>query len=138
MVLTCPKFAVLSTGLPGSGYLNPEEVRTLLKAAQIPLVEEFTSTDRDELVAFAKRVKFPVVAKVVGPIHKSDMGGVALNIRSEEHLIFEYERMMRLPDVTAVMVQPMLKGQELFLELSMKSVSVMSCFAVWEAFLSKC
>ena len=100
--------------LPGSGYLNPEEVRTLLKAAQIPLVEEFTSTDRDELVAFAKRVKFPVVAKVVGPIHKSDMG-VALNIRSEEHLIFEYERMMRLPDVTAVMVQPMLKGQELFL-----------------------
>ena len=97
--------------LPGSGYLNPEEVRTLLKAAQIPLVEEFTSTDRDELVAFAKRVKFPVVAKVVGPIHKSDMGGVALNIRSEEHLIFEYERMMRLPDVTAVMVQPMLKGQ---------------------------
>ena len=101
--------------LPGSGYLNPEEVRTLMKAAQIPLVEEFTSTDRDELVAFAKRVKFPVVAKVVGPIHKSDMGGVALNIRSEEHLIFEYERMMRLPDVTAVMVQPMLKGQELFL-----------------------
>ena len=89
--------------LPGSGYLNPEEVRTLLKAAQIPLVEEFTSTDRDELVAFAKRVKFPVVAKVVGPIHKSDMGGVALNIRSEEHLIFEYERMMRLPDVTAVL-----------------------------------
>lgn len=64
--------------LPGSGYLNPEEVRTLLKAAQIPLVEEFTSTDRDELVAFAKRVKFPVVAKVVGPIHKSDMGGRCL------------------------------------------------------------
>ncbi len=62
--------------LPGSGYLNPEEVRTLLKAAQIPLVEEFTSTDRDELVAFAKRVKFPVVAKVVGPIHKSDMGAL--------------------------------------------------------------
>ena len=101
--------------LPGSGYLNPEEVRTLLKAAQIPLVEEFTSTDRDELVAFAKRVKFPVVAKVVGPIHKSDMGGVALNIRSEEHLIFEYVRMLRLPDVSAGMVLPMLKGQELFL-----------------------
>lgn len=101
--------------LPGSGYLNPEEVRILLKAANIPLVEELTSTDRDELVAFAKRVKFPVVAKVVGPIHKSDIGGVALNIRSEEHLIFEYERMMRLPDVVAVMVQPMLKGQELFL-----------------------
>lgn len=101
--------------LPGSGYLDSEEVRTLLKAANIPLVEEFTSTDQNELIAFAKRVKFPVVAKVVGPLHKSDIGGVALNIRSEEHLIFEYERMMRMPDVKAVMVQPMLKGQELFL-----------------------
>lgn len=101
--------------LPGSGYLNPDEVRILLKAANIPLVEEFTSTDQDELIAFAKKVKFPVVAKVVGPLHKSDIGGVALNIRSEEHLIFEYERMMRMPDVKAVMIQPMLKGQELFL-----------------------
>ncbi|CAK7010707.1 MAG: Peptidyl-lysine N-acetyltransferase Pat [Parabacteroides sp.] len=101
--------------LPSSGYLAPEEVRILLKAANIPVVEELTSTDIDELVAFAKMVKFPVVAKVVGPVHKSDIGGVALNIRSEEHLIFEYERMMRLPDVKAVMVQPMLKGQELFL-----------------------
>lgn len=101
--------------LPGSGYLKPEEVRILLKAAQIPVVEELASADCEELVAFAKKVKFPVVAKVVGPVHKSDIGGVALNIRSEEHLIFEYERMMRLPDVTAVLVQPMLKGQELFL-----------------------
>ena len=101
--------------LPGSGYLNPEEVRTLLRAANIPLVEEFTSADKDELIKFAKKVKFPVVAKVVGPVHKSDIGGVALNIRSEEHLLFEFERMMRLPDVTAILVQPMLKGQELFL-----------------------
>ena len=101
--------------LPSSGYLAPEEVRILLKAANIPVVEELTSTNIDELVAFAKMVKFPVVAKVVGPVHKSDIGGVALNIRSEEHLIFEYERMMRLPDVKAIMVQPMLKGQELVL-----------------------
>mgnify|MGYP000514950409 CR=1 FL=1 len=60
-------------------------------------------------------MKYPVVAKVVGPVHKSDIGGVALNIRGEEHLLFEYERMMRLPGVTGIMVQPMLKGQELFL-----------------------
>lgn len=101
--------------LPSNGYLAPEQVRTLLGAANIPSMEEFTSTDKDELITFAKRVKFPVVAKVVGPVHKSDIGGVALNIRSEEHLLFEFERMMRLPDVTAIMVQPMLKGQELFL-----------------------
>ena len=101
--------------LPNSGYLSPKDVRRLLRAAYIPLVEEIASTDCDELLAFARKVKFPVVAKVVGPVHKSDIGGVALNIRSEEHLRFEFERMIRLPDVKAVMVQPMLKGQELFL-----------------------
>ena len=78
-------------------------------------MEEYASDDRDALLAFAKKVKYPVVAKVVGPVHKSDIGGVALNIRGEEHLLFEYERMMRLPGVTGIMVQPMLKGQELFL-----------------------
>lgn len=101
--------------LPADGYLSPEETRLLLKAANIPLVEEFTSSDKDELLAFARKIKYPVVAKVVGPVHKSDMGGVALNIRCDEHLLFEYERMMKLPGVTGIMVQPMLKGHELFL-----------------------
>ena len=101
--------------LPADGYLSPEETRLLLKAANIPLVEEFTSSDKEELLAFARKIKYPVVAKVVGPVHKSDMGGVALNIRCDEHLLFEYERMMKLPGVTGIMVQPMLNGQELFL-----------------------
>lgn len=101
--------------LPSEGYLNPAQVRTLLGAANIPMVAEFTSDNKEEILEFAKKVKYPVVAKVVGPVHKSDIGGVALNIKYEEHLLFEFERMMRLPDVTSIMVQPMLKGQELFL-----------------------
>ena len=101
--------------LPSGGYLNPVDVRKLLKAANIPLVEEFVSADKEELLAFAKEIGFPVVAKVVGPVHKSDVGGVSLNINTEEHLLFEIERMMSLPEVTGVLVQPMLKGQELFL-----------------------
>ena len=55
------------------------------------------------------------VAEVVGPVHKSDIGGVVLNIKSEQHLALEFDRMMQLPEVTAVMVQPMLKGTELFI-----------------------
>ncbi|MDR1919499.1 MAG: acetate--CoA ligase family protein [Tannerellaceae bacterium] len=109
-----PEIRRMLESLP-SGYLSPEDVRKILKTAQIPLVEELVTTDKKALIAFAGKVKYPVVAKVVGPVHKSDIGGVALNIRSEEHLLFEYERMMKLPDVTAVMIQPMLKGQELFL-----------------------
>jgi acetyltransferase len=109
-----PEIRRMLESLP-DGYLSPEDVRRILKSAQIPLVEELVTTDKDEMIAFASKVKYPVVAKVVGPVHKSDIGGVALNIRSEEHLVFEYERMMTLPGVTAVMIQPMLKGQELFL-----------------------
>lgn len=101
--------------LPESGYLNPLDTRELLKAANIPLVEEFSSDNKEEIINFAKSVGFPVVAKVVGPVHKSDIGGVALNVRSEEHLALEYDRMMKLPGVTGILVQPMLKGQELFL-----------------------
>ncbi|MDR1645947.1 MAG: acetate--CoA ligase family protein [Tannerellaceae bacterium] len=109
-----PEIRRMLESLP-DGYQSPEDVRRILKTAQIPLVEELVTTQWEEAVTFARKVKYPVVAKVVGPVHKSDIGGVALNIRSEEHLMFEYERMMKLPGVTAVMIQPMLKGRELFL-----------------------
>ncbi|MDR1557545.1 MAG: acetate--CoA ligase family protein [Tannerellaceae bacterium] len=109
-----PEIRRMLESLP-DGYLSPENVRRILKSAQIPLVDELVTTERNEVTAFARKVKYPVVIKVVGPVHKSDIGGVALNIRSEEHLMFEYERMMKLPEVTAVMIQPMLKGLELFL-----------------------
>ena len=48
-------------------------------------------------------------------MHKSDVGGVVLNIRTEKHLALEFDRMMQIPDATAVMVQKMLKGTELFI-----------------------
>ena len=101
--------------LPSSGYLKPEHVRLLLSAANIPLVDEITSDSKEEILDFARRVGFPVVAKVVGPVHKSDVGGVALNIRTEDHLALEFDRMMKIKDVTGILVQPMLNGQELFL-----------------------
>jgi acetyltransferase len=110
-----PEIRRIIDQLPQSGYLDPAQVRQLLQAAGVPMVDEFTSDNKEEILAFARKVKYPVVAKVVGPIHKSDIGGVALNVQCEEHLIFEFERMMRLPEVTAILVQPMLKGKELFL-----------------------
>ena len=97
------------------GYLAPEAVREILACAGIPLVPEMVSTSKEELATFAQKVGFPVVAKVVGPVHKSDVGGVALNIRTPEHLALEFDRMMQIPDATAVMVQRMLRGTELFI-----------------------
>ena len=98
-----------------SGYLAPDTVRELLSCAGIPLVPEIVSISKEELTAFAEKVGYPVVAKVVGPVHKSDVGGVALNIRTPEHLALEFDRMMQIPDATGVMVQKMLKGTELFI-----------------------
>ncbi|MDR2683577.1 MAG: acetate--CoA ligase family protein [Dysgonamonadaceae bacterium] len=100
--------------IPDSGYIAPKQVQELFRAAGIPMVEELVSSKWKEVKAFAAQTGFPVVAKVVGPVHKSDVGGVVLNIRSEKHLQMEFERLIRLPEATAVMVQPMLKGMELF------------------------
>ena len=98
-----------------TGYLAPDAVREILSCAGIPMVPEMVSPSKDELIAFAEKTGYPVVAKVVGPVHKSDVGGVTLNIRTAEHLALEFDRMMQIPDATGVMVQKMLKGTELFI-----------------------
>lgn len=98
-----------------SSWLSPDCVREILTCAGIPMVPEMVSTSREELTAFASRVGYPVVAKVVGPVHKSDVGGVALNIRTAEHLSLEFDRMMQIEGAEGVMVQKMLKGTELFI-----------------------
>ncbi len=102
-------------GIEENGYVSPQTVRDILSCAGIPLVPELVATSKDELTAFAQRVGYPVVAKVVGPVHKSDVGGVALNIRTPEHLALEFDRMMQIPGATGVMVQKMLRGTELFI-----------------------
>ena len=103
------------TSIENDGYVPPQTVRDILSCAGIPLVPEMVSTSKEELTAFAERVGYPVVAKVVGPVHKSDVGGVALNIRTPEHLALEFDRMMKIEGATGVMVQKMLKGTELFI-----------------------
>ena len=100
-----PRIRRIIDSIPEDGYIEPHYVQALLHAAGIPLVDEFVSDNKEEIVAFARRCGFPVVAKVVGPVHKSDVGGVVLNIKSEQHLALEFDRMM----------QTMLKGTELFI-----------------------
>ena len=97
-----------------SGWLAPGVVREILECAGISMVPEMVSTSCEELAAFARQVGYPVVAKVVGPVHKSDVGGVALNVRTPEHLAIEFGRMMQIEGATGVMVQKMLRGTELF------------------------
>ena len=110
-----PRIRRIIDGIGENGYISPSLVHDLLSAAGIPTVPEFVSDQKEEVIKFAGECGFPVVAKVVGPVHKSDVGGVALNIRSKEVLAAEFERMMQIADAKAVMVQKMIKGTELFI-----------------------
>ena len=115
MGVDIPKIREIIAGIHDDGFIAPQQVRQLLECAKIPLVPEKVASSKEELVAFAEQVGYPVVAKVVGPVHKSDVGGVALNIRSARHLEEEFDRMMQIKDAKGVMVQKMLKGTELFI-----------------------
>jgi acetyltransferase len=97
------------------GYLEPSLIQQLLNAADIPLVRETVASSKRELLSAAKTTGYPLALKVVGPVHKSDVGGVTLNIKSEKHLSAEFGRMMRIKGVKAVLVQQMLSGIELFI-----------------------
>ncbi len=98
-----------------NGYLEPTLIQQLLNTVQIPVVREKVVTSKQDLISAANKTGYPLALKVVGPVHKSDVGGVTLNIKSEKHLEAEFDRMMRIKGVTAVLVQQMLSGTELFI-----------------------
>jgi acetyltransferase len=97
-----------------AGYLPPEAVQRLLDAAGVPRVAERVAADPDAAAAAAGELGFPLVMKVVGPVHKSDVGGVTVGINDEKTVRSETERMLRIEDATGVLLQPMKKGVELF------------------------
>jgi acyl-CoA synthetase (NDP forming) len=98
-----------------NGYLSPLQVQTLLDAAGISRVKEIVIDKMDQLRKAALEIGFPLVMKVVGPVHKTDVGGVVLNVTDEETMIVEFNRMMNIPGTHAIMLQPMLTGIQIFI-----------------------
>ncbi|PXY01532.1 CoA ligase [Marinifilum breve] len=98
-----------------NGYLSPEQIHNLLDAAGIARAQEGVADTEEEIVALAKKIGFPLVMKVVGPVHKSDVGGVTLNVKDEETVRSEFKRMMQIKDTYAVMLAQMLSGTEVFI-----------------------
>ncbi len=98
-----------------NGYLEPAGIQGLLRAANIPLVREGVAKTKAEVIELAGSIGYPLALKVVGPVHKSDVGGVTLNIKSQRHLEADLSRMEKIEGVTGVMVQKMLSGTELFI-----------------------
>ncbi len=97
------------------GYLKPSDVQALLDAAGIARAREFVATHPTEAIEAAQKAGFPAVMKVIGPVHKSDVGGVVLNVTDEAAVLTHYHRLMQIKDATGVLVQPMLSGSELFI-----------------------
>ena len=98
-----------------NGYLPPDRVSKLLDAAGIKRAGEATVTNREEAAKEAERIGFPVVMKVIGPLHKSDVDGIALNVSGKEEASREFDRMIAIKDTTGILIQPMLTGTEIFI-----------------------
>jgi len=96
------------------GYLEPLVIQSILDAAGIPRVSEAVSTDEASLFVQAHSTGFPLAMKVVGPVHKSDVGGVALGIDNDVELMEHFQRMSLIEGFEGVLIQPMLEGIEVF------------------------
>ncbi len=85
----------------------------LLEASGINIVRQQTITSMDDMDNIVP--EFPLVAKVIGPIHKTEIDGVALHIKSLDELKKQCARLLKLEGCSGVSIQPMLKGIELFI-----------------------
>ncbi|MDR3227715.1 MAG: acetate--CoA ligase family protein [Prevotellaceae bacterium] len=101
-----------------NGYLGLKEIGILLDAAEIPRKQEIEVKTETDAINFARKVGYPLVMKVVGPVHKSDVGGVVLDVQNEETVIKEFNRLIKIQETTAVEIYPMLSGTEIFVGAS--------------------
>jgi carbamoylphosphate synthase large subunit len=65
-----------------------------------------------EAAVAAAAIGFPVVLKVSGAtlLHKTEVGGVSLNLKTEQEVRDEGRRLLRIPGCEAVLVQEMVRG----------------------------
>ena len=76
--------------------LNEVEAKEVVRDAGIPVVEAKQAATKEEAVATAKALGFPVVVKVASPdfLHKSDIGGVKVNLKSEAEVEAAWDEIM--------------------------------------------
>jgi acetyl coenzyme A synthetase (ADP forming)-like protein len=87
-------------------WLDPAQTRRLLGAYGLPLVPERTAATPDEAVAAARELSLPAVVKTAAAgAHKTESGGVALDLRGDDEVRRAAERI-----AGPVIVQPYLAG----------------------------
>lgn len=98
-----------------NGYIGPDEMYEMLDAAGIAQKQIRVVDQKQQAIDFANEVGYPLVMKVVGPVHKSDVGGVTLNVRDIETVASEFDRLIAIKDTYAVEMYPMLDGTEVYI-----------------------
>jgi acetyl coenzyme A synthetase (ADP forming)-like protein len=109
--------AIIATALaaaPEGAWLEPAPAAALLQCFGIPVVPTREVADAQQARAAAREVGFPVVLKASAPelVHKSDVGGVALDLPDEESVAEAFTAMSASvgPAMSGAIVQPMVGG----------------------------
>ena len=101
----------------GSEILSENVSKAFLEAYEIPVTKPYLARSADEAVEVARRCAYPVVMKIHSPqiTHKTDVGGVVLNLSSDDAVRSTFDRMTRTaaekrPDaqIVGVTVQKMI------------------------------
>ena len=81
----------------GKSWLDPEETSAILAAYGLPIVANHFAADPDQAASLAAKVGFPIALKIRSAdiTHKSDVGGVALNLGNTDRVRREAEGMLR-------------------------------------------
>ncbi|MCX7858264.1 MAG: acetate--CoA ligase family protein [Deltaproteobacteria bacterium] len=76
--------------------LNEPESKNFLSSYGLDCVNACVATSFEEVIEFGKKIGYPIVMKVVSPeiIHKSDIGGVKLNIKDEREAWIAYQELV--------------------------------------------
>ncbi len=78
-------------------FLLANEAQQIMDLVGIPVPKSFVARNIDEAISCAEKCGYPVVMKIVSKdiVHKSDAGGVALNLDDREEIIDAYQAIMQ-------------------------------------------
>ena len=98
-----------------AGWILEPDAKQLLSLAGLTLPDFAMAATADEAIAAAKKIGYPVVAKVVSAeiIHKSEVGGVVVGIDDDSLLTQVFEKLSALEGFKGLLVEEMLPGIEL-------------------------
>jgi len=109
-----------NTANEGREILNEAEAKTFLEYYNFPVVKTKIARSADEAATIAQQLGYPVVLKILSPqiVHKTDAGGVVLDINSENELREAYNRITQKAkeyspeaEILGVTVQRMVKAR---------------------------